>query len=171
MAVSENPQNTRWDEPKNKSVVGGKKTKGKQQKNHIKTSEIRTAVPGKQAWHMPWMEHRLAPTALQRPMQRKISNQWSDTVPTYKTNQLFRTNRNGTRGRSAVVVQALSRVRLFSTSWTIAHQAPLSLEFPRQEYLSGLPFPSPGARRVTLRKLERPIPKPGEGRESIWWLG
>ena len=28
--------------------------------------------------------------------------------------------------------------------WTIAHQAPLSMEFPKQEYWSGLPFPSPG---------------------------
>ena len=28
--------------------------------------------------------------------------------------------------------------------WTVAHQAPLSMEFPRQEYWSGLPFPSPG---------------------------
>ena len=28
--------------------------------------------------------------------------------------------------------------------WTVAHQAPLSMGFPRQEYLSGLPFPSPG---------------------------
>ena len=28
--------------------------------------------------------------------------------------------------------------------WTAAHQAPLSMEFPRQEYWSGLPFPSPG---------------------------
>ena len=29
------------------------------------------------------------------------------------------------------------------TSWTVAHQAPLSMGFPRQEYRSGLPFPSP----------------------------
>ena len=29
------------------------------------------------------------------------------------------------------------------TLWTIAHQAPLSMGFPRQEYCSGLPFPSP----------------------------
>ena len=29
------------------------------------------------------------------------------------------------------------------TSWTAAHQAPLSMGFPRQEYWSGLPFPSP----------------------------
>ena len=32
----------------------------------------------------------------------------------------------------------------FATSWTVALQAPLSIGFPRQEYWSGLPFPSPG---------------------------
>ena len=32
---------------------------------------------------------------------------------------------------------------LFVTPWTVAHQAPLSMEFSRQEYWSGLPFPSP----------------------------
>ena len=31
-----------------------------------------------------------------------------------------------------------------ATKWTMAHQAPLSMEFPRQEYCSGLPFPPPG---------------------------
>ena len=41
-------------------------------------------------------------------------------------------------------VQAFSHVQLFVTLWTIAHQAPLSMEFSRQEYSSGLPFPSPG---------------------------
>ena len=34
--------------------------------------------------------------------------------------------------------------RLRATRWTVAHQAPLSMEFPRQEYWSGLPFPPPG---------------------------
>ena len=38
----------------------------------------------------------------------------------------------------------LSCVQLFVTPWTIAHQAPLSMEFSRPEYWSGLPFPSPG---------------------------
>ena len=38
----------------------------------------------------------------------------------------------------------LSRVRLFATPWTVAHQAPPSMGFSRQEYWSGLPFPSPG---------------------------
>ena len=41
-------------------------------------------------------------------------------------------------------VQSLSHVRLFVTLWTVAHQAPLSMGFFRQEYWSGLPFPSPG---------------------------
>ena len=41
-------------------------------------------------------------------------------------------------------VKSLSHVRLFATLWTIAHQAPLSTGFSRQEYWSGLPFPSPG---------------------------
>ena len=43
-----------------------------------------------------------------------------------------------------VPVKLLSHVRLFATPWTIAHQAPLSMGFPRQESWSGLPFPSPG---------------------------
>ena len=38
----------------------------------------------------------------------------------------------------------LSGVRLFETPWTVAHQAPLPMEFCGQEYWSGLPFPSPG---------------------------
>ena len=41
-------------------------------------------------------------------------------------------------------MKSLSRVRLFVTPWTVAHQAPPSMEFSRQEYWSGLPFPSPG---------------------------
>ena len=41
-------------------------------------------------------------------------------------------------------VKSLSCVQLFVTPWTVAYQAPLSMEFPRQEYWSGLPFPSPG---------------------------
>ena len=43
-----------------------------------------------------------------------------------------------------VKVKSLSRVRLFVTLWTVAHQAPPSMGFSRQAYWSGLPFPSPG---------------------------
>ena len=41
-------------------------------------------------------------------------------------------------------VKSFSPVWLFVTPWTVAHQAPLSMGFSRQEYWSGLPFPSPG---------------------------
>ena len=40
--------------------------------------------------------------------------------------------------------QSLSCVQLFESQWSLACQAPLPMEFSRQEYWSGLPFPSPG---------------------------
>ena len=51
-------------------------------------------------------------------------------------------------------VKLLSRVQLFATPWTVAHQAPLSMGFCRQEDWSGLPFSSPG-------DLPNPGIKPG----------
>ena len=41
-------------------------------------------------------------------------------------------------------MKSLSRVRLFAIPWTVAYQAPPSMGFSRQQYWSGLPFPSPG---------------------------
>ena len=41
-------------------------------------------------------------------------------------------------------VKLLSHVWLFVTPWTVAYKTPLFMEFSRQEYWSGLPFPSPG---------------------------
>ena len=52
--------------------------------------------------------------------------------------------------QSIVFAQSFSHVQFFMTPWTVAHQAPLSIEFLRQEYWSGLPFPIPGE-----------FPKPG----------
>ena len=45
---------------------------------------------------------------------------------------------------ASVYALSLICIRLFVTSWAVARQAPLSMEFSRQEYWSGLPFPSPG---------------------------
>ena len=42
------------------------------------------------------------------------------------------------------VLSHFSHVQLSATPWTVAHQAPLSMGFSRQEYWSGLPFPAPG---------------------------
>ena len=41
-------------------------------------------------------------------------------------------------------LKSLSRVQLFAIPWTVAYQASQSMGFSRQEYWSGLPFPSPG---------------------------
>ena len=46
--------------------------------------------------------------------------------------------------RLKVKVKSFSCVRLFATPWTVALQTPPSMGFSRQEYWSGLPFPSPG---------------------------
>ena len=45
---------------------------------------------------------------------------------------------------SVSLVQVFSHIQVFATPWTVAHQAALSMEFPRQEYWSGVPFPPPG---------------------------
>ena len=42
------------------------------------------------------------------------------------------------------MLSRFSHVQLFAMLWTVAHQAPLSIGFSRQEFWSGLPFPSPG---------------------------
>ena len=49
--------------------------------------------------------------------------------------------------------QLPSVVQLCVSPWTIAHQAPLSVGFPRQEHWSGLPFPSPGIKSMSPASL------------------
>ena len=53
-------------------------------------------------------------------------------------------SKNGCVSLAECVLSCFSCVWLFVTLWTIAHQVPLSMGFSRQEYWSGLPFPSPG---------------------------
>ena len=58
--------------------------------------------------------------------------------------------------KPAAAAKLLSRVQLCATPWTVAHQAPLSMGFSRQEYWSGLPcpplggLPDPGIEPVSL---------------------
>ena len=42
------------------------------------------------------------------------------------------------------VFSHVTKLRLFVTPWTVAHQAPLSMEISKQEYWNGMPFPTPG---------------------------
>ena len=66
-------------------------------------------------------------------------------------------------------MKSLSDVQLFLTPWTVAHEAPPSMEFSSQEYWSGFPFPSPGdlldpgiePRSPTLQAEALPSEPPG----------
>ena len=72
-----------------------------------------------------------------------------------------------------VKVKSLSRVRLFASPWTVAHQAPQSMEFSKQEYWSGLPFPSPMRRTDSLEKtlmLGKIEGRRRRGQQRMRWL-
>ena len=65
-----------------------------------------------------------------------------------------------------------SHVRLCATPWTVAHQVPMSKGFSRQEYWSGLPFPSPGYLPdpgIKLRSLMSPELADGFFTTSTTW--
>ena len=72
-------------------------------------------------------------------------------------------------------VKLLSHVRLFAIPWTVAYQAPPSMEFSRQKYWSGLPLPSPGdlsdpgiePRSPTLQADDLPSELPGKPTLSL----
>ena len=68
--------------------------------------------------------------------------------------QLGLTAVHGAKRKHRCEVKSLSHVRVFATLWTVACQASPSMGFSRQEYWSGLPFPSPG-------DLPEPGIKPG----------
>ena len=70
-------------------------------------------------------------------------------------------------------VKSFSRVRPSATPWTVAHQGPPSMEFPRQEYWSGLPVPSSlKSLKTTLKGAQagdtRTLPWPATLRCSAW---
>ena len=75
-------------------------------------------------------------------------------------------------------MKSLSCVQLFVTTWTVAYQVPLSVGFSRQEYWSGLPFPSPGdllnpgiePRSPALQADALPSEPPGKPNLSSRWF-
>ena len=79
------------------------------------------------------------PPLISNEKRRKHTWQWSDVLIPVKTKwcMVCLTSTN------SMVMVLLSRAWLFGTPWTVAHQFPLSMKFSRQEYWSGLPFPSP----------------------------
>ena len=82
--------------------------------------------------------------------------------------------------RGSYVLSCFSHVQLFETPWTVAHLAPLPIGFSRQEYWSGLPFPSPrdlqdqGIEPMSLLSPELAgrfftTSAPWEARRDIYW--
>ena len=91
-------------------------------------------------WRRKWQ-----PTPVFLPGESQGQGVWWATVSgvAQSRTQLKRLSSNSSRfGWSFVLT--LSCVQLFVTLWTVAHEAPLSMGYLRQEYWSGLPFPSPG---------------------------
>ena len=70
-------------------------------------------------------------------------------------------------------MKSVSCVRLFAAPWTVAYQAPQSMEFSRQEYWSGLPFPSPISSptgdQTQIPCVARQILNPWTAREVALW--
>ena len=73
-----------------------------------------------------------------------------------------------------VCAQSLSRVRFFGAQWTVARQAPLTMEFSRQEHWSGLSFSIPGdvpGPQTQDKSLEPPVLEYGFFTTSATWEG
>ena len=66
-----------------------------------------------------------------------------DTIPSTAVLR-YKTHLGSRLCAHVCVLSHFSCVQLFAILWAVAHQAPLSMGFSRQEYWSGLPFPSPG---------------------------
>ena len=79
-----------------------------------------------------------------RAQQQEKPPQWEACTPQVESSPCSPQLEKSLHINEDPVCQSLSHVRLFDHPWTVAHQAPLSMGFFRQEDQSGLPFPSPG---------------------------
>ena len=99
------------------------------------------------AWRIPGMGE---PCGLPSMGSHRVGHDWSDLAAAAAAYIIYDINFTYIClciyiVKVKVKVKSLNRVRLFATLWTyVAYQASLSMGFSRQEYWSGLPFPSPG---------------------------
>ena len=90
------------------------------------------------AWRIPWTEE---PCGQQSIVLQRVVHDWSELACTHT---LVLNIGRYLWMRFMPRAFVLSCVHLFAPTGTVAHQTPLSMEFSRQEYWSGLPFPTPG---------------------------
>ena len=122
---------------------------------------------------------RLRPGVLQFVGSQRVGHDWATELNwiTFCVNSL-KTYDNFAHSWSEVEVKLLNWVRLFATPWPVAYQAPQSMEFSREEYWSGLPFPSPGdlpnpgiePGSHALQADALPSEPPGNSRHCNWYL-
>ena len=96
----------------------------------------------------------------------------------FESHQLNMSHQHGpyrtllSQGTHEPLLLSLSHVQLFATPWTVAHQAPLSMGFPRQEYWGGMSFPSPkglpnaGIKPMSLALQADSLPSEPPGKPS-----
>ena len=106
--------------------------------------------------------HRVTKSRTQ--LKRFSTAQHSSWKEWEEVHQLWKREHSRQREGKWSEVESLSRVRLFATPWTVTYQASPSMRFSRQEYLSGLLFPSPRQREPGEKRLGVKVP----GVFSIW---
>ena len=102
---------------------------------------------------MCWCKPRLGWCALNMEAEA-TSQEVQATSGSWRRQGNRSSSRSSRKEQERTKVKSFSRVRLFATPWTVAYQAPPAMEFSKQEYWSGLPFPSP-------EDLPNPEIKPG----------
>ena len=132
----------------------GSKQGGHSQPSNVSASAPRILRKEKNTFHLPAIRLQPLPPVSPKEAQdvktqdtgprllRFIQKEWSQQAQTLAS---FHTQKN-TKFLNLgylCMLSLFSCVRLFATLWTVSHQAPLSMGFSRQEYCSGLPFPSP----------------------------
>ena len=165
------------------SVINAKKQRKTIEQERLESSSTPVLLPGKSyGWRSlvgcsPWGRKESDKTeATEQP-----HSQYIQTVGCKIGSRMYFTTRGIIRNNCKwnVGVPSLSCVQPFATLWTVAHQASLSMEFSRQEYWSGVSFPSPEdlpdpgikPRSPALQADALPSEPPGKHQESTPFRG